>query len=137
MTRTTTQLGKTIATGLALAAFAVPTASALSFSNAGPTLEQLGQISTDGPRAGGPVGADVNAYSHDGPRSGPATTLPPFSVDGPRTAPIALPLSAPVATGDGFDWADAGIGAGIGIGVSLLALLGVAVARRQRPLARV
>ena len=105
------------AVGLAAAAVGVPAA----------------QASSPAP----PTQGEGWSYSHDGPRSGPATTLPAFSVDGPRSGPASVELPSPVAaSGPGFDWLHAGIGIAIGAAVGLIAVAAaLLLSRRRRHLA--
>ena len=128
-TRTHHRMIKRIALGLAVAAIAVPAAQAQG---------ELGQYSTDGPRAGGPS-ATLLQVSTDGPRSGPSAAqisdakLDTFTTDAPRSGPatVELPQAQPVS-GPSFDWRAAGIGIAIGIAASLLmAAIALLVSRRR------
>jgi hypothetical protein len=152
MTCTTTyrRLAKPITIGLAIAAIAAPGAQAdtglCPFSYAAPpgggtcpvlSVDTAHGYSFDGPRAAGPQGWQIGAYSHDGPRSGPATSLSTFSIDGPRSGPATVLVTTPTTQPTtGFNWGDAGIGAGIGAAIGLaLGSAGLALTRRRRPLA--
>ena len=128
-THTHRRLIKRIALGLAVAAIAVPAAQAQG---------ELGQYSTDGPRAGGPSPTQLQ-MSTDGPRSGPSAAqirdakLATFTTDAPRSGPatVELPQAQPV-NGPSFDWRAAGIGIAIGVAASLLlAAIALVVTRRR------
>jgi hypothetical protein len=91
-------------------------------------------------------------HSFDGPRSGPATNLPTFSIDAPGTAPDAIvrpaeqppafgplggraPLGQPVATTPGtgaeLAWPETAAGIGIGVAAALLVAAALGMSRRR------
>jgi hypothetical protein len=128
-----------LAIGLAAVAIAAPVAQADTWWVAG---GDQGVFESGVPGGGYLPDAVVPSagwpYSHDGPRSGPATTLPAFPIDSPRSGPVTveLPQAGPVP-GHGFDWADAGIGVAVGLGFGLVvAAAGLLMLRRRDELAR-
>lgn len=115
------RLSRTAALALAVAAIAAPAAQAQELitpdaRDAGRPVATVERITPDARDAGRPA-AKVDLVSPDARDNG-------------RREPAPIIVSEPVATGDAFDWFDAGVGAA---GLALLVLgYGAAITLRTR-----
>ena len=132
------RLSRTAALALAVAAIAAPAAQAQELitpdaRDAGRPVATVERITPDARDAGRPA-APVERITPDARDAGrPAAKVDlvsPDARDNGRREPAPIIVSEPVATGDAFDWFDAGVGAA---GLALLVLgYGAAITLRTR-----
>jgi hypothetical protein len=122
-----TRLSRITSLALAIAAAAVPTASA-----AGPD-----RVTPDARDAGRPVVIDrVSPDARDAGRPVVIDRVSPDARDNGRREPAPVVVSSPpVVAADGFDWLDAGLGA-VALAVLSVAGFGAATTLRTRRSAR-
>ena len=113
------RLSRTAALALAIAAIAAPAAQAQDL------------VTPDARDAGRPVVVDkVSPDARDAGRPVVIDRVSPDARDNGRREPAPIVVSEPVATGDAFDWLDAGLGAA---GLALLVVgYGAAITLRTR-----
>jgi hypothetical protein len=138
-----TRITRTTAAVLALAAIAVPTASAsvadkpVHHARAGRVRASHRRGALIQPRGGaaGPAHAGRHRCRAGNRTSAPRTLATPPTAAGPKTPPEVMVVEVPQPMpASGLDWGDAGIGAGGLLGLRLLGLGGTLVVARRREL---